>query len=585
METNMNRRSFLKGAALAGATLAGSATLAGCAAKPKAQDTPKAQAAEGEQKGLTAEAASGQWAFEMSPAPIGEGDIAETVEADVVVVGAGTSGLITAVSAAEEGLNVVVVSASEKPVARGGSNNAVFCKAMERKGMDRLTPFMFQKEIFYAGNQVDERKWYKHYNNSETAMNWVIDIMESAGYKVKVEVGTPLEPTDMYYETCSIGWDLGDGMEPDPNMTLATGMMQPLLVGELARKLTEELGGTIYFKNKGEQLVREEDGKGRVSAVVCSREDGTYAKYVGAKAVVLATGDFSANRDMMYKYAPSYAPYIADEVYDGETNYDAGFQYGGLFKGDGQRMGLWAGASWQKVFPNCVMGGFFGPGPRNLYSNFLGLLVNTNGERFMNENCLSPCAGMNNFGQPGKTVFALWNEDYARKEKVSGSWNNDSMHEGDDEAIQKAVIESWEKDVEAGVMVKGDTMEEVIEKLGLPKETIDTVNRYNELCAAGEDTDYYKPAKLLRSLEEGPFYGQSSGGMLIFLTVLGGLNTDANMRVCDAEDKPLPGLYNVGTMVGDMFATNYTFMIEGANYGANCITFGYLTGKFIAENE
>lgn len=86
-------------------------------------------------------------------------------------------------------------------------------------------------------------------------------------------------------------------------------------------------------------------------------------------------------------------------------------------------------------------------------------------------------------------MFALWNEDYARKEKVSGSWNNDSMHEGDEEAIQKAVIESWEQDVEKG------------------------------------------------------------------------------------------------TTVGDMFAINYTFMIEGANYGANCITFGYLTGKFIAENE
>ena len=57
------------------------------------------------------------------------------------------------------------------------------------------------------------------------------------------------------------------------------------------------------------------------------------------------------------------------------------------------------------------------------------------------------------------------------------------------------------------------------------------------------------------------------------------------MRVLDADDEPLPGLYNVGTMVGDMFATNYTFMTEGANYGANCITFGYLTGKYIAENE
>ena len=84
---------------------------------------------------------------------------------------------------------------------------------------------------------------------------------------------------------------------------------------------------------------------------------------------------------------------------------------------------------------------------------------------------------------------------------------------------------------------------------------------------------------------EGPYYGQSSGGMLIFLTVLGGLSTDAHFRVCDKEDKPIPGLFNVGTMVGDMFATNYTFMVEGANYGANCITFGYLTGKYIAENE
>ena len=69
------------------------------------------------------------------------------------------------------------------------------------------------------------------------------------------------------------------------------------------------------------------------------------------------------------------------------------------------------------------------------------------------------------------------------------------------------------------------------------------------------------------------------------LTVLGGLNTNADMQVCDAEDSAIPGLYNVGTMVGDMFSGTYTFMIEGANYGMNCVTFGYMTGKHIAENE
>ena len=571
------RRTFLKGVAAAGAATVAASQVAGQTAFADDASTANTY--------LDATSSTKKWAFEVAPDPVADADIAETVSADVVVVGAGTSGLITAVSAAEAGLSVVVVSASEKPVARGGSNNAVFCRAMERDGYERLTTFQFQKEIFHAGNQVDERKWYAHYNHSEEAINWVIDLMEGAGYRVKVEQGTPSEEGYLYRETCSIGWDYGEGMEPDPDLTMATGMMQPLLVKELARHLTEDLGGSVYFKTKGEQLVRGDGGAGRVTGVVCSREDGTLGHYEGAKAVVLATGDFSANRDMMYRFAPSFAPYISDDVYDGDANYDIGFQYGGLLKGDGQRMGLWVGASWQKIFPNCVMGGFYGPGPRNLYSNFLGLLVNRNGERFMNEDCLSPCGGMNNFGQPGKTVFALWDAGYAKHETVSGSWNNDSMHEGSEDEVVQAVVASWDKAVEGGQMVKADTIEGVIEQLGLPVDTIETVERYNELAAAGEDADYHKPAEHLHQIAEGPFYGQTSGGALVFLTVLGGLNTDAHMRVCDADDNPIPGLYNVGTMVGDMFATNYTFMIEGANYGANCITFGYLTGKYIAENE
>ena len=72
-----------------------------------------------------------------------------------------------------------------------------------------------------------------------------------------------------------MGWDYGEDMEPNPDIPAGTGMMQPLLVGELARRLTEELGGRIDFKTKGEQLMRDDDGNGRVSAVICSREDGS----------------------------------------------------------------------------------------------------------------------------------------------------------------------------------------------------------------------------------------------------------------------------------------------------------------------
>ena len=66
---------------------------------------------------------------------------------------------------------------------------------------------------------------------------------------------------------------------------------------------------------------------------------------------------------------------------------------------------------------------------------------------------------------------------------------------------------------------------------------------------------------------------------------MGGLRTNDNMQVCNEADDPIPGLYNVGTMVGDFYAGYYTFQVEGVNYGATCDTFGYLTGRYIAEHE
>ncbi len=72
-------------------------------------------------------------------------------------------------------------------------------------------------------------------------------------------------------------------------------------------------------------------------------------------------------------------------------------------------------------------------------------------------------------------------------------------------------------------------------------------------------------------------------GCAPFLTVLGGLRTNEYMQVCDENDQPIPGLFNVGSMVGDYYANMYTFQLAGNNLGANCLTFGYLTGKALAE--
>ncbi len=166
-------------------------SLGGCS--PKAEGgAPSAAGASGD--GMNAARWNEKWSFEIPPEAITDDQIVDTVEADVVVVGAGTSGLVVANTAAEAGLDVVVVSASEKPVARGGSNGVVYCKVFERDGLDRIDPSMIEKEIYCAANKVDQKKWYTYYAHSEESANWAIDLMEQAGYKVISEENTPMDP-------------------------------------------------------------------------------------------------------------------------------------------------------------------------------------------------------------------------------------------------------------------------------------------------------------------------------------------------------------------------------------------------------
>ncbi|WP_041690812.1 FAD-binding protein [Eggerthella sp. YY7918] len=577
----MERRDFLKVALASGTVAAAGSFLYGCSPTSK-EDAKKAaeSSVSAPQGAITSDILGQKWAFEIAPDPITDDQIAETIEADIVVVGAGISGLVTANSAIEEGAKVVVVSASENPVSRGGSNNAVYSKAMEAAGLPRTDVWDYQKEIFYGANNVDTKKWYRYYNNSETAMNWAIDLMAEAGYECGIERTTPVDKDSLFaIPATSHGWMTKDVRSP--------AMGQPFFAEHLAKRLTD-MGGQIYFKNIGKQLVRGDAPNGtdgRVTAVIAQREDDTFAKYVGTKAVVLATGDFSGNRDMMAKYCPTFYDSILEDIYDSEPNYDAGFQYGGLFKGEGQQMGLWVGAAWQRSFPNCPMGGILAPGPNKSYSTHWGLMVDRNGERFMDEYCVSPVAGVTIALQDGKEASAIWDASYATH---TGCWlgnlNDPPIGEELPDPTPEEMIAAWDKQVENGAYVKGDTIEDVVEQLGLPASTVETIKHYNEMAKAGEDTEFHKRADMLHEINTPPYYGQKTSQKSI-LTVLGGLRTNSYMQVCDAEDNPIPGLYNVGTMVGDVFSGNYSFMVCGANYGMNCITFGYLTGKYIVEHE
>ena len=107
---------------------------------------------------------------------------------------------------------------------------------------------------------------------------------------------------------------------------------------------------------------------------------------------------------------------------------------------------------------------------------------------------------------------------------------------------------------------------------------MENIEAYNADCAAGVDSAFHKYPELMIPVSKAPFYGAVSDTSF-FLTILGGLRTDENMRVRDEDDNPIEGLYNVGSMAGDMFSdAQYTYMIPGFTYGSN-LTLSYLTGQ------
>ena len=568
-QQGVTRRGFVAGSAAAVGTIAATGAALGSRA---------ALADEGS-AGITAKQALSKWSFEVAPEGISDEQIAETVEAEIVVVGAGTGGLAVANSAADEGADVILVTASSIPISRGGSNHATYSKTMEKLGIDRNDASFYQRELLANGSRVDTRKWYRYFNASEEAMNWLIDIMEGAGYTTGIESAVPvIDDGAIFYLPGAHGFydDEHPGM----------GMNQPLIVNELAARLEEKTGKAIFYKNIARQLVRggvANGTQGRVEAVICEREDGTYAKYVGKKGVVLATGDFSCDYEMMAKYAPQAIKYVTPEFFDADVDYDKTFVYGGLYKGDGQKMGLWVGAAWQKAYPCCPNGGGVNAGgPMCGITPFTGVNLTREGKRFSNEyGFLGTNFFTNEICCPGGVQFSVWDANYA--EQYPLQWYDGSAPWGTDSAMSAAdVMAGWEANVESGAYVKADTIEELVEKLGLPvEETLATIAKYNEDCAAGEDTEFHKDARFMIPVDKAPFYG-STGTSSLFLTILGGLRTDEHMRVCDEDDNPIEGLYNVGSMVGDMYYAEYTYMIPGFTYGSS-ITLSYLLGKELAQ--
>ncbi|MFR4999411.1 MAG: FAD-dependent oxidoreductase, partial [Slackia sp.] len=572
-----SRRDFLKFGAVGAAGAAAAAGLAGCAAPASKEGDASASASgvmESSDAVLKLKDGMPKWSFMIPPEPIADDRIVETVENDIIVVGGGMSGFTTAVSAAENGAKVTLFSAASAPISRGGSNYARNSKVMEELGIEPFDPVPFYyHEMRAASFAVDQRKWMRGYNNSEEAMNWMIDIAREAGLEVIMERDNTFDMGPNYAHAFST--------EGDSTM-VSTGQQGAV---EALEAKAKEYGVQIIYDTKAEQLIREDGESGRVTGVVASKMNGEgYVKFVARKAVVLATGDFSNDKEMLAAYCPQVLPLVGYE--QGEIDYNTSFNLTGIYGGDGQKMGLWAGAAWQHAYPAApMMQGAWG-GSHEPCGFHMGLNVNDNTERYQREDISAPYSSNHLLSQPNNEAWGIWTANYPQAILDKGhEWYTFGMDYTLPALTPDELVAMWDEGAKDGSYYKADTLDDLASQLGLDAEKLKAVvARYNELCDKGVDEDFYKnPDFLVRIDEAGPFYAARNYAM--FMTVMGGLRTSVNMEVCDANDEPIPGLFNVGAMVGDMYANTYNFAIPGNSYGINCLTFGYLLGRDLAEGK
>ncbi len=555
MSKNISRRDFLKGAVAGAASVAATSVLSACATT----ECPEAEKVECPTTEGTTTTTTGH-CWEVKPAAIADSEIVKTVDTDVLVIGGGYSGCTTAASAAENGLKVILVEKDETLHGNGvGGTGAIASRILDQAGI-KLDKVDAQKRwVKTCGGRCRESLVAKLIRESERCMNWLLDIAEPDGCGVLVtqnHSNDPVHKEDQTYHMLYGGTTFDE-------VGMAT------LTPHLMRKHAEKYGAEFIYNSPAEQLVQ--DASGKVTGAICKTSEG-YVKYNASKGVVLATGDISYNQEMMDYFAP-----IGNEVY---------MKLNGAMTdtGDGHCMASWAGAALQD-----------GPWPTMMHPQAAGmfsggfLFVSPEGKRFMNEGTWvqGKCVGIMKQAK-AKFAFSVFDsnfeQDVVNDLPYGGGmfWDNfrglGSTYEDGAAAMKQTVMNGLENDPKN--YFKADTLEELAEKLGVDKDTfLATCERYNSMCAKGEDEDFYKDSYFLHPLAKAPFYATRIGPGL--LVVVGGVHIDDNNQVLTKEDKPIEGLFAVGNVSGDMYAYDYPINFMG-NSHTRCLVGGKLLGEYLA---
>ena len=559
---NLSRRSFISGTA----AVASTAALAGTVTSALADEAQ--------------ENAAYTPSFMQAPAPIDAADIKETIDADIVIIGSALSGLCACRAAVENGAkNIVVIEKADTWQCRSNQFGTIGGKIQEDLGIkiDRNAAVgQLMKECGYRPNQRILNLWA---DNSGEAFDWFLAPMEGK-YVVENE-SDPYDVDEGHLSVRKTHWPEPDNSHTeddfypifsDCQITLPT--MAPWV--EAIYNICVEAGVTFKFSTWARQLVRE-NNEGPVTGVICQDVDGNYSQVNASKAVLLATGDFAGNKDMMSYYVPwatRFASIFPNRDAAGDpTN-----------TGDGQCMGMWIGAKMEDG-PLAPMTHHLG-GPLGMDAF---LLTDVNGDRFVNEDVGGQPFQNQLSRLPKKTAWQVFDSEWPNQlQYMDCGHGNVSWYVDDDKVPggsygRNAYISQamFDEAMASDAGVQADTIEELAEKMGVPvEEFCATIERYNELAKKGVDEDFGKRADRMFAIENPPFYGYKLTDTVL-LVCMGGLETTVDFEVLDTNDDVIPGLYAVGNAQGGRFLVDYPLPCPGISHGM-AMTHGMLVGRILA---
>ncbi|NTW28941.1 MAG: FAD-dependent oxidoreductase [Coriobacteriia bacterium] len=481
-----------------------------------------------------------------APAAITADKISETKDFDVVVVGAGASGVPAAFSAQEAGAKVGVLTKGATAMASGNTATAIVLSKSDPAGPATL----MRAYADLNQNRCDWKLIEAYVAKSEETLAWIIKQATAGGLAPVVTADTKSGAAGVSVTT------RGAGFSPKP-INQANGM-------QALAKSAEKAGVQFFYKTPAVQLVKE---NGKIVAVIGKTSEGKYIRLNAKKGVILAAGDYSNNDDMVKKYNPDCVKFSRKQV--GAT-------------GDGILMGMWADAVLEPI-PHSKMIHDMDSGP--MWDEPF-LRVNDNAERFANEEIKMGYVNNTLRNQPHTKEDTGWycqifDGNYTaqvtawggRPTAVASLNNYMPEYTGEKTGVYKELTATY----------SANTLADLAKKLGLPADALQkTVDEYNKVCALGYDAKYGKTAKYLQPITTAPFYGIRKHYRVS--AIVAGLIINENCQCLDPSGKVIPGLYAAGMNAGGIAGGIDWAMTVGGMHLGRCHTQGRIAGQHAAKS-